>query len=141
MAYKEKIAWLYLIGMVSCFGAYFAFLIINPAFYSWNFLDQFKPLAILGTTNAIIVGIGHFWLMRTHEKADRLATDERDIIIEAKATKISYSVLIYAMLFGGGFLPFTESKWKIVNCTILAVCIAEITRNSSTIISYKRQSS
>ncbi|MBN8648598.1 MAG: DUF2178 domain-containing protein [Caulobacterales bacterium] len=141
MAYKEKIAWLYLIGMVGCFGTYFVFLIMNPAFYMWNFLDQFKPLAILGILNAIIVGIGHFWLMKTNEKADRLATDERDIIIEAKATKISYSVLIYAMLFVGGVLPFTESKWKIVNCTILAVCIAEITRNSSTIISYKRQSS
>lgn len=141
MAYKEKIAWLYLIGMVTCFGAYFLFLIFNPSFYSWKFLHQFIPLAICGTINGFFAGIGHFILMRAHDASDRLSNDERDVAIESKSTIRAYHVLIYAVLFVGGYLPFFAEKWVIVNCAILAVCIAEVTRNCSIIISYRQQKS
>lgn len=139
MAYKEKLTWLYLSGMVICFGAYFIFLIATPQFYDWYILDQIKPLAILGSLNAVIVLSGLFWLMKTHPKEERHAKDERDFAIDAKATRLSYNILIYGTLFVGGILPFTESAWKVANCAMFAVCIAEVVRGISTIKSYRAQ--
>lgn len=139
MTYKEKTTWLELTGLLLCFGSYFVFLIATPQFYNWRILDQIKPLAILGSLNAIIVLVGHVWLIRTHPKADGHGKDERDVAIDAKATHLSYQILIYSMLFVGGILPFTEGAWKVANCTMFAICIAEISRGVSTLLAYRRQ--
>lgn len=139
MSYKEKIAWLYLGAMGLCFGAYFAYLVAYPDFYNLPFLQKFVPLSIAGVLNMVLVGLGHLWLYLKNDKADRIATDERDLKIDYSSMKIAYQLLVYAMLFVGCILPFYVDGWKIVNCTILAVVIAELVHGGSVVLSYRKQ--
>lgn len=139
MSYREKIAFLYLFGIGLCFGAYFVYLTLNPNFYELPFLKQFIPLSIAGVSNMVIVGIGHLWLFRTSDPVERIANDERDLKIDATSTTSAYHVLIYSVLLVGGVLPFYASGWKIVNCIIFAVFIAEVVRNGSVLFKYRKQ--
>jgi hypothetical protein len=139
MSYREKTAWLYLLAMLVCFGSYFLYLGFNPSFYDLPFLQKFIPLSIAGVLNMVVVLAGHLWLLLKTEKADRLVGDERDLKIEASSMVIAYQLLIYGMLFVGGMLPFYTSGWKVANCTILVVVIAEAVRGISVVTKYRKQ--
>ncbi len=126
MPYRERIAWLSLLGMAVCYGPYFAFTYRSPL------LDQplpnlklMAPLAAAAGGNGVWTLLGRLVLRLTTPRDERGPADERDTAVARRATTVAYYVLIGCALYVGCFLPFTTSGWHIVNAMIASVVIAE----------------
>jgi len=139
MPYREKIAWLSLLGMAVCYGPYFAYTYQSPL------LDQplpnLKLMALLAAAaggNGVWTLLGRLVLRLTTPPDDRGPADERDQAVARRATTVSYYVLIGLALYVGGFMPFTSSGWHIVNAMIASVVIAELTGYALVVQGYRR---
>lgn len=88
-----------------------------------TFLQRIGLLAAALGGLGVIAGVS--WLV----VRDRTGTgvDERDRLIEAKASAVGYYVLLAAMIFVGGYLPFVVAdKWEIVHAAIGSIIVSEI---------------
>jgi hypothetical protein len=139
MPYREKIAWLSLVGMAVCYGPYFAFTHQSPL------LDQPLPNFLLMTLfaaaaggNAVWVLLGRFLVQRTTPRDERGAADERDQAVDRRASTVAYYVLIGLALYVGCYLPFVRTGWHIVNSMVASVVIAEMVRHAMIVAGYRR---
>lgn len=139
MPYREKIAWLSLAAMAFPFGPYFA------AVASGAFAGPLPNLPLLGlfaaaaTLQAVILGIGHWYLRRSAGEDARMPPDERDLAIRQRAMSTAYYVLIAGMILAGIVMPFSSSGWEIVNAAIFMIIVAELVHYGVTAFSYRRQ--
>ncbi len=139
MPYREKIAWLSLVGMAACYGPYFAFTHQSPL------LDQPLPNLRLMTLfaaaaggNAVWALLGRLFLRMTTPRDERGAADERDQAVDRRANTVAYYVLIGCALYVGCFMPFTSSGWHIVNAMVASVVLAELLRYALIVLGYRR---
>lgn len=139
MPYREKIAWLSLVGMAVCYAPYFAFTWDSPL------LDQPLPnlelmalFAVAAGGNAVWTLLGRLFLRMTTPRDERGVADERDQAVDRRANTVAYYVLIGLALYVGGFLPFTSSGWHIVNSMVASVVIAEMLRYAMIVLGYRR---
>ena len=139
MPYREKIAWLSLVGMAVCYAPYFAFTWDSPL------LDQPLPnlelmalFAAAAGGNAVWTLLGRLFLRMTTPRDERGAADERDQAVDRRANTVAYYVLIGLALYVGGFMPFTSSGWHIVKSMVASVVIAEILRYAMIVLGYRR---
>jgi len=137
--YREKIAWLSLIGMAVCYGPYFA--------YTWNspLLDEplpnfalMKLFALAAGGNAVLTLLGRLFIRVSTPRDERGPADERDRAVDRRANTLAYYALITCALYVGGFLPFTTSGWHIVNQMVGGVVIAEMLRYAMIVVGYRQ---
>lgn len=137
MTYKEKTSWLLLITMLLAYGLYFGLIITgHPAG-----TDRFAMLWLFGTiaaTQAVIVIIGYIYFTTEARKSPRAQVDERDRAIAARGTRVSYYVLLTAMIIVGVVMPFTETAIHIVNTALFGIVIAELVGLITVVTSYRR---
>jgi membrane protein YqaA with SNARE-associated domain len=139
MPYREKLAWLSLVGMALCYGPYFVFIHQSPL------LDQPLPnftLMILfagaAVGNAVWVLLGRLLLRVITPRDDSGPADERDQAIDRRASTVAYYVLIGCALYVGCYMPFTSSGWHIVNAMVASVVVAEFLRYAMIVAGYRR---
>lgn len=140
MSYREKTAWLALVAMAVSFGPYFFVLASN--IIPTAGLPNTRHLMLFGATaamQALVLGIGYWYLRRTAAQDTRVPPDERDKAIEYRATSSAYYVLIAGMIVVGCVLPFTASGWRIVHATIAMIVTAQIVNYGIVVFSYRRQ--
>ncbi|MCA1196581.1 hypothetical protein K9B35_01230 [Sphingomonas sp. R647] len=139
MAYREKLAWLELIGMVIAYGGYFiAVGIVDPA---PGRLETLTYVALFGAASVIrllILGSGWLFLRAQMGSDARAKPDERDRSIARRGASTGYYVLMGLMLWVGVVLPLTDSGWAVANAALAAIIIAEIVRDIMVVISYRR---
>jgi hypothetical protein len=139
MPYREKFAWLSLVGMPACYGPYFALTHGSPL------LDQPLPnlklmmlFAAAAVGNAAWVLLGRLLLRMTSPRDERGPADERDQAVDRRANTVAYYVLIGCALYVGCVLPFLTSAWHIVNAMVASVIIAEVVRYATVVLGYRR---
>jgi hypothetical protein len=139
MPYREKLAWLSLVGMAVCYGPYFALTSWSPL------LDQPLPnlelmarFAAAAGGNAVWVLLGRLILQATTPRDERSVADERDRAVDRRATTVAYYVLIGLALYVGGVKPFTSAGWHVVNAMVASVVIAETLRHALIVLGYRR---
>ncbi len=139
MPYREKIAWLSLVGMAVCYGPYFALTHRSPL------LDQplpnFPLMALFAAAaggNAVWTLLGRLFLRMKTPADERGPVDERDRAIDRRARGAAYYVLIGLALYVGGVMPFTSSGWHIVNSMVASVVIAETVSYAAIVLGYRR---
>ncbi len=140
MSYREKIAWLSLIGMVVAYGPYFAFVGKKPL--SWEPLPHLHPLALFALVSMVrmvILGVGYLYLRLGTPGDERPPMDERDLAIEHRSISFAYYVLMTGMVLVGCFMPFSATGWTIVNATIFWIVAAEIVHYGVVVASYRMQ--
>lgn len=139
MAYREKLAWLELIGMVIAYGAYFVAVgLVDPA---TGRMETLTYVALFGAATAIrllILGSGWLALRAQMGSEARAKPDERDRAIARRGASIGYYVLLGLMLWVGVVLPLTDTGWAVANSALAAIVIAEIVRDMMVVISYRR---
>ena len=139
MAYREKLAWLELIGMVIAYGAYFiAVGLVDPA---PGRLETLTYVALFGAATVLrllILGSGWLALRAQMGSEARAKPDERDRSIARRGAAIGYYVLLGLMLWVGVMLPLTDTGWAVANSALAAIIIAEIVRDSVTVVSFRR---
>lgn len=140
MAYREKMAWLQLVGFVVAYSVYFGITGPAVAFGRDNMLDivwSFGPVAAVHGILSLI-GIGVLTWMAKREGSDK--ADERDNAIQRRSTSVAYGLMMTGLVLSGVMMPFTSGAYKVVNVSLLVVVVCEIIRDLVTIIGYRRGS-
>ncbi|GLY04051.1 hypothetical protein [Actinoplanes sp. NBRC 101535] len=140
MPYREKIAWLSLIAMAVTFGPYFAFAAASGGGDRLPGLRFLVPFGIAAIAQAVLLGLGHWFLRRRSPLDARMPLDERDRAIDRRSVTLAYYALIAGMILVGVVMPFNSAGWSIVNAALFAIIIAEVVHYASVVTSYRLQS-
>lgn len=130
----ENRARLTLWSMCPPYAAYFAIQLASPAWLD-TMVQRILCLAAAALSHAAVFGIG-FLLLGRH-KEDGLAIDERDLAIEARATRSAYWLLFTGAVVVGMMMPFRDGGWRIVNTMLLVLILAEALRNTLIVAGYR----
>jgi hypothetical protein len=138
MSFEEKSTWINLIVNGLIFGGYFTFAFgvltggetpetaLIPAFISTMILVILVHI-FLHTLLALI-----FW------KEAEQGGDERDHLIDLKATRIAYYILVVGIFSLGGGLFFSPTPFVIANTILFFFILAELASASTKIFLYRR---
>ena len=140
MSFREKSAWITLISVLICFGAYFAELFSGLAGDSHHFgglgslhllLLSVLALVVLQVTLTIVAAL-------TTPKAGRGLADERERLIQLRSQSLGYHVLM--VLAVGLFAPafFGHRGIEMANFALLAVVIAALSVALAQIVMFRR---
>ena len=131
----EKRAWLSLWTMCPGYLVYFAIQIFYPELTP-TVLSRFGLLALVAGLHAVGYVAG-LLVMKARDPDDG-QVDERDRVIDARATRAAYFLLLTGMLLCGMVMPFTESGWKVVNTALLFIVASEALRDVLTVRGYRQ---
>jgi membrane protein YqaA with SNARE-associated domain len=139
MPYREKLAWLSLVGMAVCYGPYFAATHQSPLLNQpLPNLELMTLFAAAAGGNAVWVLLGRLLVNVKTPRDERAVADERDRAVDRRASTVAYYVLIGLALCVGCVLPFTTTGWHIVNSMVASVVIAETVRYAAIVLGYRR---
>ena len=65
-------------------------------------------------------------------------SDERDLAIDQRATRVTYQILLCGMILVGCFMPFNSSGWNIFHAAVISIAVAEIVRHVLIVSMYRR---
>ena len=138
MAFREKIAWLTLGTMLVAYTVYFT--VVGPAagFGEARMVDIIWSFGLVAAAQAVAMVVGAIAIAVTATKEASTPADERDRAIARRGATIGYYVLVGGMIIVGVVMPFSEAPWKIVNAALLAIVLAEVTRQAVVLLSYRR---
>jgi len=140
MSFREKSAWITLVSVLVCFGAYFTELFGGLTSSAHHFgglgslhllLLSVLALAGLQITLTVIAAL-------TTPKAGRGPADERERMIQQRAQSLGYHVLtgLAVLLFAPAF--FGHRGLEMANFALLAVVIASLTVSVAQIVMFRR---
>jgi len=135
MSFREKSAWISLLSVTVIYGYYFVSLFRSRsnagASAFAGLLFTIVALVIVQTVLTIAVAI-------YKPKDARAPRDERDRLIDLKATRSAYAGLATAVAFAIFFAGFNPPILFNANALLFILVMAEALRNGSQIIQYRR---
>jgi hypothetical protein len=134
MSFREKSAWISVLSMSAIYGFYF-WSVIRARHQAGGFrlglLEAIVALVVLQIVLTIAVAI----VAPRDAKAPR---DERDKLIELRATRIAYAGLATSVALGCFFGAFDPPILFNTNALLFILVTAEIMRSVCQIIQYRR---
>lgn len=133
MPIKEQFARVWLITMLVTYLAYFTAVVV---------VGETTPLAQIGmfaatvVVQVIVIGSASALMEIRHKGGPK--TDERDQMIDQRATRVAYQLLICGMIVVGCLMPFNNSGWKIFHAAVFSIALAEIVRHGMIVSMYRR---
>lgn len=147
MSFREKTAWACLLTTVAIWGPYFfnvLQLLKTNELTGGRILGMFIGAVVLQVVIQVLAAI--YIAIRTKQEPK----DERDVLIEAKASKNAYFVLTFFCVFAIGWIAMytiaagQDAGGQLVTPLVISQMIffcfvaAETTRFASQIVSYRR---
>jgi hypothetical protein len=137
MSFREKSVWISFVSIAVVFAAYF-----------WNvarvLAGQVEARAVylvsIGLLAAFVVLeiVLHLALALQAPDQARAPRDERERLIDMKATRVAFQVLVIGALAGVGLLHVTSSTWVMAQAVLLAIVVAELVRFGGQILFFRR---
>jgi len=134
MSFREKTAWISLISMAGICG-----------FYFWSVLRSgpgggSRSGGLLGTIIALVIvqTVLTIAVAAFDPKNAQVPRDEREKLIELKATRFAYAGLATGMAFAVFFAAFTPPIIFGANSLLFILVVTEIMRSSCQIVQYRR---
>ena len=134
MPVLEKRAWITLWAMCPAYLVYFVIQAAYPELTPTH-LSRFGLLAVIACIHAAGYIGGELVLRRQH-RGEPLDGDERDLAIDARATRAAYFLLLSGMIVAGMIMPFTDSGWEVANTALFFIVLAETLRVVLTLRAY-----
>ncbi len=134
MCFREKTAWISLISMAGIYGLYFWSLIRSGRTgrgHTSGLLGTIIALVVVQTVLTIAVAI-------FDPKSAQAPRDEREKLIELKATRFAYAGLATGIAFAIFFAAFTPPIIFGANSLLFILVVTELMRSSCQIIQYRR---
>lgn len=138
MVSRERFAWVWLLALVVVFGAYFAVVGLHSGYAELSMGGRIGVLALALGSLGLIAG-GHHgldWLRRRREPPEPI--DERDRLVEWRASAAAYHVLVAGMIVVGVVMPFQTGGWELVHAALLAIAVAEVVHAGLIVHGYRR---
>ena len=99
-------------------------------------LTQIGMFAATVVAQVIVIGTASAVMAIRHKDGPK--SDERDQLIDQRATRIAYQLLLCAMIVVGCLMPFNNSGWKIFHAAVFSIALAEIVRHGLIVSMYRR---
>jgi len=138
MSFQEKSTWVSLGITLLIFGAYFtfAFGVFSDAETPAGVLIPVFIATVVATT--IIQAFLHTILGIAFNKEAEKGADERDHLIELRATRISYFILVFGVFATGVSMLLTASPIMMANIILFFFILAEVVGFSIQLFYYRR---
>ena len=68
----------------------------------------------------------------------RTPKDERERLIELRATRVAFPVLLFGTFAAIGILHFPPGKWVMAHAVLLAIVVAELVKFGAQVVCYRR---
>lgn len=133
MPIKEQFARVWLITMLVTYFAYFTAVVVVGETTPLNQIGMFVATVVI---QVIVIGSASAVMEIRHKGGPK--TDERDQLIDQRATRVAYQLLICAMIVVGCLMPFNNSGWKIFHAAVFSIALAEIARHGLIVSMYRR---
>jgi len=130
MSFREKSAWISLVTMLCIFGFYF-WSVVHSGPSGGSLLGTIIFLVVVQTVLTIAVAI----VAPKEAKAPR---DERDRLIELKATRFAYGLLAGSVACACFFGAFQPPIIFSTNALLFILVAAEILRSGCQVFQYRR---
>ena len=137
MSFREKSAWISFLSILGVFIPFF-----------WNSYRQFSgqvdgPTALsvavwLLVAFVVLEIVLHAAVAMQAPSDARSPRDERERLIEMRATRVAFQVLVVGALAGVATIHFTRSAWAIQQVVLLAIVLAELVKFGGQIVLYRR---
>jgi hypothetical protein len=140
MSFREKSAWISFVVILVVFGAYFVS-ISGDLSVPENISNHVAALVgLMAVIIAVtVVEIAAHTLVALNSPADaQAARDEREKAIALRATRPAFYVLMTGVWLALGAAALGGGVWLLVQATLLAVWVAELTRFGTQIYYYRR---
>ena len=137
MSFREKSAWISFVLLLVVFGAYF-----------WSVGGE--TTGRIDSQTGVIVQVGliaaffmleivlHLVLTVQAPSEARAPRDERERLIEMRASHIAFYVLVVGALAVVGLMHVTRSVWVMAQSLMLAIVVAQIVRFGAQIVYFRR---
>lgn len=133
MPIKEQFARVWLITMLVTYAAYFAAVLVVG---ETTPLTQIGMFATTVVVQVIVIGTASAVMEIRHKGGPK--SDERDQMIDQRATRVAYQFLICSMIVVCCLMPFNNSGWKIFHAAVFSIALAEIVRHGLIVSMYRR---
>jgi len=139
MSFREKSAWITLVSVLVCFGAYFIEL--------FSGLAGDRHFGGLGSIHLLLLSVAALVALQlgltliaslTTPKAGRGLADEREQKIQWRAQSLGYRVLMVLALALFGPAVFGHRGVEMANFALLAVVISALTVSVAQIVMFRR---
>jgi hypothetical protein len=135
MPFREKTAWISLLSMSGIYGVYF-WSVIHAGPHAGGFrfgslLETIIALVVVQVVLTVAVAIAA-------PKEAKAPRDEREKLIELRATRVAYSGLATSVAFACFFGAFDPPIIFNTNALLFILVTSEVLRSSCQIIQYRR---
>ncbi len=137
MSFREKSAWISFLSILGVFIPFF-----------WNSYRQFSgqvdgPTALsvavwLLVAFVVLEIVLHAAVALQAPSDARSPRDERERLIEMRATRVAFQVLVVGALAGVATIHLTRSAWVMQQVVLLAIVLAELVKFGGQIVLYRR---
>ncbi len=137
MSFREKSAWISFVTILVVFGVYFW----NVAGVFRGDVEPHRGFAIqVGLLVAFIVIqlVARVIVALQAPNEARAPKDERERMIEMRATTVAFPVLVVGGLFSIGLIHVTRSTVVIAQHVLLAITVAYLVKSGLQILYYRR---
>ena len=137
MSFREKSAWITLVSVLLCFGAYFGTVFIHgfggdPRANGWLLLECVGAYVVL----QIVLTLAAVW---TTPKDGRSPKDERERMIQARSHTIGYYMLVVMVLMLGVPLHLHHlAAHQLMLFALLGVVLTGLVVSAAQIVMFRR---
>lgn len=132
MSFREKTAWISLLSMTAIYGYYFWSVIHSKRHGGLGGLLG-TIIALVFVQAVLIVAVAVF-----APKEAKACADEREELIELKATRFAYSGLATSVAMACLFAAFNPPILFNTNALLFILVVAEVMRSGCQIVQYRR---
>ena len=144
MSFREKSAWISFVVILVAFGFYFAAVtrhLLRPGAPHHDAAEHlgFFALFALLVIAVVVLEVALHILVAIRSPSDAHApVDERDRLINLKAARIAFYVLMIGAFLSIGTMHLGATAVFMGNCVFFAIWIAELSRLGSQVVLYRR---
>lgn len=99
-------------------------------------LTQIGLFAATTVVQVLVIGTVSAVIAVRHKGGPK--SDERDPLIDQRATRVAYQLLICGMIVVGCLMPFNNSGWRIFRAAVFSIAVSEIVRHGLMVSMYRR---
>lgn len=135
---NERTAWTWLICLIFVPFIYFVDLRYTEWVAGNSDLSRIASLSMPLVTMALVALSVRAWNVIKLKQLGQGLLDERDLLIERQSTSMAYRVLIVGMMLVGMVMPFSATRWEIIDTSFFFIVLAEVAHCCLTILAYRK---